>query len=889
MYLALLFRTLHFAVRTLVPLLTAAMAWCQVPTATITDIDSLSHSTVRINYTWTNWPLVSTSILYAVAPAACTDGEAQPATNVAWESPWAVVLAGLKPSTTYNVCIGLTNGSGTGVSQPIKVTTSALPLIHPALPIPPASFDSDYPDTRGYTTVTTAPDCSDLQSEIDRALYAQANHGTVIQIPAGSVCTALRNIKFNIDAADAKHFGTDAVTVGSPGMISLPGHDLVEGQLITFGKGYAGWFPTSKSCQFGNGIVDGSKYYVHVVDSNTINVYCGDGLTLLAFSDQGSGPRGFLLAPHIKIDGHCPTTSGESTCTYWRRGLYWIVIRSSAPDTELPPEHTRITPSWCNARKCATLVNPSVNAGTNAGIYTFITHGDLDGNAHPMTANIHWGPGIEITNAIDPNYGIYANLINSSPWNSDIVLDRVYLHGGGTPQRWGGASMPSFVWGGMNFAFKDSYVDNLTNWNRSPHEGASGILSKGPGPTTLVNNYVEGVGIAIHFDDGGGTQYIRGDNTVIRNYFKAPTKYMYGSSASDGYLYGMRQPVEFKAGHRNLIGGNIFDTSWVENTPASVFLAFTSVGGEGISDTDVINNTFMHGPGVTNIPLIVPTTPQTPPPNRFRFHNNLATDIGGAWWVPAGGVASPTGWLLEGPQGSEDATIDYNTFTGVSGREPSILTLFDTKFEGMKVTNNIFQVRAGHGIILDGSILHPCSDRADAYLWTCAMSNSMWSDNLLIPNGSDVSQLQSAFRSLPSYYAPSYSSATPLIATGAITGRFAYLQAQICEFCGSPTTNGKAVGVNLNELQAAQGYVALVGAVPNGTSAAINFVAPDSQGCPVDYSSSDPNVIADAIRVADSGVGRMRVVNLVGLTHHTNYYFRVNCATRQPTGRFQIN
>jgi hypothetical protein len=176
-----LFRKLHFALRTLVPLFTGALAWCQVPTATVTGIDSLSHSTVRINYTWTNGPLVSTSILYAVAPAACTDGEAQPATNVAWGSPWAAVLAGLKPSTAYNVCIGLTNGSGTGVSQPIKVTTSALPLIHPALPIPPASFDSDYPDTRGYTTVTTAPDCSDLQSEIDRALYAQANHGTVIQ------------------------------------------------------------------------------------------------------------------------------------------------------------------------------------------------------------------------------------------------------------------------------------------------------------------------------------------------------------------------------------------------------------------------------------------------------------------------------------------------------------------------------------------------------------------------------------------------------------------------------------------------------------------------------------------------------------------------------------
>jgi hypothetical protein len=365
---------------------------------------------------------------------------------------------------------------------------------------------------------------------------------------------------------------------------------------------------------------------------------------------------------------------------------------------------------------------------------------------------------------------------------------------------------------------------------------------------------------------------------------------MYGSAGSDGYMYGMRQPFEIKGSYRNLISANIFDTSWNEITGSSAFILFTSVAGQGISDTDITNNTFMHGPGVASIPLIVPTNPQTPPPNRFRFHNNLATDIGSKWWVPAGGAASPTGWLFEGPQGSEDTIVDYNTITGNGGRLPSLFTLFDTRTEGIKVTNNIFQVRAGYGIALDGSILHPCSGLSDAALWTCAMStDSTWSDNLLVPNGSDVSQLQAAFRGLPSYYTSNYSSATALVATGAITGRFAYLQAQICEFCGSPTTNGKAVGVNLNELQSAQGNVALIGAVSNGTSATISFVAPDRQGCPVDYSSSDPNVIVGAARAADLGVARIRLVNLTGLIPKTLYYFRVNCASQQPTGKVQTN
>src|SRR5690348_782541 len=863
--------------------LLSTSAWCQTPVVTITGTDGLSHSTVRVTYNWSNGPLTSSGLAYAVYPAGCMYGMRPLDSRANYYSPWSMVLAGLTPATTYNVCVVLSNNSGTTISGPVVITTTALPDVHPALPIPPASFDSDYPDTTGYRNVTTAPDCSDLQSDIDQALYDQANHGTIINIPAGSVCTGLRRVTFSVLARDAIRFGMDAVHPGSPGTITIPNHGLAEGQLITFGKIYAGGFPNSTSCEFGNGLAPGSRYYAHVLDSNTIGVYCGDGKTLLSFVDQGSAVNGMWLIPHFKADGNCPTLSGEGPCTYWKRKLYWIIIRSSAPDKELPPEHSRLTPEWCNAGKCATLVNPVENTNVNSGDHDFVIHNDFDGNANNGVGNIHWGPGIELTNAVDPNYGVYANLINSGPWNSDIVLDRVYLHGQGTPQRWGALGLPAFSWSGLNFAFKDSYIDNLTNWGTGAHEGSSGILPSGPGPTTIINNYFEGVGILLHFDEGGGSYYLRGDNSVLRNTFKLLTRHMYGAPDSDGYTYGNRQPLEFKGGYRNWIGGNIFDTSWNEITGASVFIALTSVAGEGITDTEVDSNTFIHGPGVSNIPLVVAGgMPQTIPPNRFRFHNNMASDINASWWVPAGGAASPDGWAFEGPNGGEDVIIDHNTVTGNSGRSPSIFFLFDTNAEGMQVTNNIFQVQTGRGINLDGQIWHPCGDLVDAALWACAMStNSIWADNLLIPSDGNVDQLQVAFRGLSSFYMSSYSSITPLVATGQITGRVAYLQSQTCEFCASTVTNGIAVGVDLNELQTAQGYVTLIGVVADSTSAIINFVAPDSQGCPVDYSSSDSSVMTDFTRVPDLGRDRMRSVNIAGLEPNKVYYFRVNCATQR--------
>ena len=842
----------------------SASAWCQLPTVSITGTDGLSHSTVQVTYSWSNGPLTSSALVYAVYPASCANGLRQPASAPNYYSPWSMVLAGLKPATSYNVCVSLSNNSGTTMSDPVVVTTSALPDVHPALPIPPDSFDSDYPDTSGYRNVTTAPDCSDLQNNIDQALYEQADHGTIINIPAGSVCTALRRVTFSVLAKDTKRFWMDSIHPGSPGTITIPNHGLTEGQLITFGKIYAGEFPTSRSCQFGNGLVSGSRYYTHVVDSNTIGVYCGDGRTLLSFVDQGSAVYGMWLIPHFKTDGTCPTLSGEGPCTYWKRSLYWIIIRSNAPDKELPPEHTRLTPAWCNSGKCATLVNPVENTNVNSTDRWFITHNDVDGNANTGVGNIHWGPGIELTNAIDSNYGLYGNLINSFPWSSDIVLDRVYLHGQGTPQRWGGLGLPAFQWSGLNFAFKDSYIDNLTNWGSGAHEGSSGILPCGPGPTTIVNNYLEGVGILLHFSDEGGSYFLRGDNSVLRNTFKLLTRHMYGAPDSDGYTYGNRQPLEFKAGYRNWIGGNTFDTSWNEITGASVFIALISVSGEGITDTEVDSNTFVHGPGLSNIPLIVAGgAPQTIPPNRFRFHNNSASDINARWWVPVGGSASPTGWVFEGPDGGEDVTIDHNTITGNTGRIPSIFFLFDTNAEGMNVTNNVFQVQSGNGIAVDGSILHPCSNLADAALWECTMSTgSMWADNLLIPSDGNVDQLQVAYRGLPSFYAPSYSDIT------------------------SSTTNGKDVGVNLNEQQIAQGVVTLNGAVPDSTSATVNFIAPDAQGCPVDY-ALDSSVMGEITRVADSGGSRERSIRIDGVEPNKIYYFRVNCATQQPMGSFK--
>ncbi|MGH9652367.1 MAG: hypothetical protein ACRD6B_02760 [Bryobacteraceae bacterium] len=117
---------------------------------------------------------------------------------------------------------------------------------------------------------------------------------------------------------------------------------------------------------------------------------------------------------------------------------------------------------------------------------------------------------------------------------------------------------------------------------------------------------------------------------------------------------------------------------------------------------------------------------------------------------------------------------------------------------------------------------------------------------------------------------------------------FRLLSQSLYNCCQS--TDGKPVGADIDALEAAQGKVTLVGANQiAGSTATINYVAPDSASCSVDYSSTDPTLINSFTRVQDAGGATVRNVTLTALSPHTVYHYRVDCAVQQPTGQFVTN
>ena len=985
-------------------LLSLLPALAQTPSVTILGTDGLSHSTVRVTFNVSSG-YSDLRMRYVASPGTCTGGTGgavQTISNtlVRFTSGMTDVVAGLTPNTTYQICPEVTNGSTWSSGVGVTIATLPLPAVHPAPPIAPAKFSTDYPDTTGYTTVTVASDCSDLQSRINTALGVQATTGTIIQIPVGTVCSP-SNITFSRIAADVIQLQPSAINT-TTSAINIPSHGFTEGQTITFGIVYEGLsnFPASNSCEFGNGISKGQTYSVHVVDANNIRVFCPDKTTLMTFTSQGNVSNYLALAP-------------------FPRKLKWIILRSAAPDSQLPPEHTRITPAWQS--KMARLVDPT--GDLNGGGGNFLTLGDVDGNYQFMVSNVRLGPGLEITTAdsadahqsSDPF--AWSHIIFTSPWNSNIVFDRDYIHGSGTPNR----ITSGFFWNGTNMGIVDSYFSNLTyfhtmytgltvaqtsgttftispgaenmgggpvslpnavtatisgsgsgrayayfdmansnaftvsvpsnltvscsgvtcatavagpssgtcnysdgwpkNSNGNPAagpiaciditngqiwrvinadatssryntEGCSFMIGGlGPGPYVANNNWLEGAGLMWHHDDSGGTAYIRGDYTYTRNTFKTPFKYMYGSPSSDGLRYFLRQPLEWKSGRRIGLFGNIFDGAWVEGTPASVMIAMISVSGLGITDVDVQNNTFMHGPGIMNVPQFEDGgAVQTLPPNRFRFQNNLAWDIGGNYWVPQGGMTGPKGWVFEGPHGGEDVIINHNTIADNTGLTPAIFWLFDTNVEGVQITNNFFYVSsANQGFGQDGDVRdNSCSGLFGKALADCKFpAGYVFDHNVLTSPNANQATVLSWWPN--NNYVPSDMN----LAHGgwlSYANKDFHITSKYCSGCSLNANDRKDVGADIDALEAAQGKVTLIGAPEaqrTSTSATVSFVAPDAQGCPIDYSSSDSTVMSSFTRVADPGGARTRNINLSGLSLGTLYYYRVNCAVQQPTGQFR--
>ncbi len=499
--------------------LAVALSAFGAPAVSNIRTDQITHSTFRVVFD-VSGPYVSYRMRYTASPGTCSRGSGGTVQRNGG-SPGSLVslgqranVSGLAPSTTYNVCPEVSADGATWSSgAQASFTTLALPSPHPALPIAPATFDENYPNTTGFKVVTTAADCSDLQAKINTAVRNQLLAGQVIQIPAGSVCLARTTTAANSYwttpiPPDVKSFQASNIDANT-GKITIDRHGFSNNQevrLSTNGCLMQTMGP-DPFCQL-RGLLKGEPYYAHVVDANTFYLMHAPSSAPIDFSvatvraNVGNNnfrssiaiPNGYQLM--FKSTGDLPaplkpntlyqvvssgttfslagvtlTNAGSGTISAvdpggspaarqyivgYPRRLHPLIIRTSTPDNQFTPAGVRTNPAW--QRAMATLKLATVNANHQNVIFGFgLLAADIRFVGIEFT---HGDNSAEAKTTTDPQpwYG----LIVTNPDVSDIVIDRCYLHGLGYPNRLYRAVAD---YDGHNMGIVNSYLSNLDYWH----------------------------------------------------------------------------------------------------------------------------------------------------------------------------------------------------------------------------------------------------------------------------------------------------------------------------------------------------------------------------------------------------------------------------------------
>lgn len=270
---------------------------------------------------------------------------------------------------------------------------------------------------------------------------------------------------------------------------------------------------------------------------------CGDTIELQAGATFAAGPYTF------------PANSCDDQ--------HWIIVRTSAPDSSLPAEGTRLTP--CYAGVSSLPGRPALNCtSTQKVVATLSDFGNVDGPViFAGGANHYRLLGLEITRAANGHSVV--NLVGpeQNESMSQIVLDRLYIHGTPTDETRRGIDFT----GGTSMAVQDSYISEI-HCNSGPtgtctdsQAVAGGRGSLPMGPWKIDDNFLEAAGENVLFGGGSGTQ-TPADIEIRFNHFFKPMFWMPGQPGFTAPAFVVKNHFELKNAQRVLFDSNLLEDDW---------------------------------------------------------------------------------------------------------------------------------------------------------------------------------------------------------------------------------------------------------------------------------------------------------------------------------------
>lgn len=273
-------------------------------------------------------------------------------------------------------------------------------------------------------------------------------------------------------------------------------------------------------------------------------VKCGETITLQA---GASFTGSFMVPPQTCDDAH------------------WIIVRTSAPDSSLPAEGTRITP--CYAGVSSLPGRPAFNCTVTKNVLAKV---QSTANSGPFVlangASHYRFIGLELTRT--PGSGVVYNLVvrDNNAAADHLIFDRSWIHGTTQDETQRGLMLSGLT----QVAVVDSYLSDfhctaISGACMDAQAIAGGSGDQATGPFKIVDNFLESSGECILLG-GSAATVTPTDIEIRRNHLFKPMIWMKGQP---GYIGGtggnpfiVKNHLELKNAQRVLIEANVLENTW---------------------------------------------------------------------------------------------------------------------------------------------------------------------------------------------------------------------------------------------------------------------------------------------------------------------------------------
>jgi len=358
--------------------------------------------------------------------------------------------------------------------------------------------------------------------------------------------------------------------------------------------------------------------------------------------------------------------------------FHWILIRTSSPDSSLPPAGTRITP--CYAGVSSLPGRPSFNCNSAKKVMARI--GGVKGQSkiigNSPKANHYRFLGVEIADTgANGDAGGYYDLVLLKEADH-IIFDRCWIHGAPIGEDVKGVEFE----GSSYIAVVDSYISDIHSKVSGYGADSAAVGSvTGTGPVKIVNNFLEAAGTTILWG-GGRSETLLSDIEFRHNHVFKPLTWWEKGPNYFGTKFAVKNLYETKNSVRELIEGNVFENNWAMAQKGTAILLYPKNQWGMcpkcmVRDLTFRYNIVRHAVNGIGIHAATATTCVGEPGNRtghcrflsgpifnVNIHDNILDDISADKYDPGDCCTPGTLWTLGTDQDSNwphDVTIEHNT------------------------------------------------------------------------------------------------------------------------------------------------------------------------------------------------------------------------------------